>query len=63
MIVATTVFVAGSIRLMEPARWLETQTAPGVTVIPSGFVPTAISATTLLVTGSMRDDLVLRQTS
>ena len=43
VMVATTLFVAGSILLMKPARWLETQAASGVTVIPSGLVPTVIS--------------------
>jgi hypothetical protein len=57
-IVATTWFVAGSMRetlgpLVAPP-WLVTQTAPGDAAIPSGSCPTGIIAVTLLVFGSTR---------
>src|SRR5256885_7547123 len=52
--VATTLLLAVSSLLIEPARWLETQTVSGVTRSPSGFLPTTICLSTLLFAGSIR---------
>src|SRR5690242_719392 len=52
--VATTVFVAGSIRETLGPPLFTTQTAPGVVAIPSGCRPTGIVAATELSRGSIR---------
>src|SRR5215470_9967651 len=54
-IVATTRFVAGSIRDTLGSPAFATQTAPGVTAMPSGCGPTAMVAVTLFVSGSIRE--------
>src|SRR5689334_6525588 len=55
--VATTSFVAGSIRDTLGPPLFATQTAPGVVAIPSGWGPTGIVAASALVLGSMRNTL------
>ena len=52
--VATTRFVAGSIRETLGPPAVATHTAPGETAIPSGLGPTWMVAVTLFVEGSMR---------
>src|SRR5580765_4582418 len=53
-IVATTRFVAGSIRETLGPPAVATQTAPGETAMPSGCGPTGMVAMTLFVAGSTR---------
>ena len=57
-IVATTRFVAGSIRETLGPPLFATQTAPGETEIPSGCGPTGIVAVTLFVCGSTRETVL-----
>src|SRR5213592_969828 len=54
-IVATTRFVAGSIRETLGPPALATHTAPGETEIPAGCGPTPMVAVTLFVAGSKRE--------
>ena len=53
-IVATTLLVAGSMRVTEPLCSLATHTASSVTTTPSGCIPTGIFARTLPLAGSIR---------
>ena len=52
--VATTLLVAGSMRETVGPPAFATQTAPGVTAIATGYLPTGMVAVTPLVDGSMR---------
>ncbi len=52
-IVATTLLVAGSMRVTEPLCSLATHTEPAVTTTPSGCNPTGIFARTLPLAGSI----------
>src|SRR4051794_5262398 len=54
-IVATTVFVFGSMRDTVPSPWFSVQTAPSPAAMKRGTFPTGIVSTTRLVYGSTRE--------